>query len=483
MSAKTSVVKLRLVVDERTTSILDSQSRMCNWLYNQLVEKTYSLRQAYIETQDNDIAKILYTKRGLRNLVPGIKEENPFLKSVHSSCLKNVALRATATIEAYQKSRKGKRKGKQTGWIRFRSWGAKWFSLLYDEPNKGYRIEGNLLTLSLGLGEDRHQHSVTTIMPEAHVLKGKEIRNCRIIKDHDVFFAVFTVVSQLPAPKPIKKIITLDPNHKNLGYGVDNEGNAVEITAPYWLKQYDKIIDDIKSKRDRCKKKSYLTDVLDSEGHPTGKQRWVPSRRWIKYHTVLSRVLAKRRDQTKTFCYTAANKLCKKYDLIAVGDYTPHGGGITRKMRRGMNNRSLIGRFKQTLSWVAEKSGKHYLEYDEKGTTRHCHACHSYVPDGIPPNIRAWQCSQCETTHHRDENAAINGMKKVLWNDKLKSSLQKLQVPGSGRVLIAKRCAWRVLPSGVHSTPRGQDSGIATSAKKLNCLRGSGQSELSHAQV
>ncbi len=37
MSAKTSVVKLRLVVDERTASILDSQSRMCNWLYNQLV--------------------------------------------------------------------------------------------------------------------------------------------------------------------------------------------------------------------------------------------------------------------------------------------------------------------------------------------------------------------------------------------------------------------------------------------------------------
>ena len=40
-----------------------------------------------------------------------------------------------------------------------------------------------------------------------------------------------------------------------------------------------------------------------------------------------------------------------------------------------MNNRSLIGRFKQALKWVAIKSGKTCIEYDEKGTTRTCHCC------------------------------------------------------------------------------------------------------------
>jgi len=79
----------------------------------------------------------------------------------------------------------------------------------------------------------------------------------------------------MPAAKPINKIIAIDPNHKNLGYGVDSEGKAVEIEAPWWLKKYDRMIDKIKSKRDRCKKRSYQVDVLDSEGNATGKKRWV----------------------------------------------------------------------------------------------------------------------------------------------------------------------------------------------------------------
>jgi hypothetical protein len=46
------------------------------------------------------------------------------------------------------------------------------------------------------------------------------------------------------------------------------------------------------------------------------------------------------------------------------------GGGISRGMRRAMNNQSLIGRFKETLAWVAVRSGKIYGEWDEDGSTR-----------------------------------------------------------------------------------------------------------------
>ncbi len=76
------------------------------------------------------------------------------------------------------------------------------------------------------------------------------------------------------------------------------------------------------------------------------------------------------------------------------------------KMRRAMNNRSLIGRFKEILSWVAIKSGKTFLEYDKKNTTRTCHRCDHIITDGISPAIREWQCSKCLTHHNRDENAA-----------------------------------------------------------------------------
>ena len=126
---------------------------------------------------------------------------------------------------------------------------------------------------------------------------------------------------------------------------------------------------------------------------------------------------------------------------MAIGDYTPNGGGISRKMRRGMNNRSLIGRFKQVLSWVGRKSGKLFLEFDEKGTTRTCFKCNAIVEGGLSPKIRVWQCSECQTMHIRDENAAVNGLSKVLRD----------------LFPVKERWAWCVLPSGVVITPRGQD--------------------------
>ncbi len=364
-----SVIKLRLEPDIKTAETLDGQSRICNWLYNRLLEKANEYREHYRETQDLNTSKILYTKFGLRNLIPGLKNENPFLKVVYAAPLKNAALRLTESIQTYQKTRKGKRKGK-TGWPRFRSWRARWFSLLYDEPFKGYQIKDQILQLSLGMGQDRKQRSISIDMPEAYLLKDREIRTLRVVKQAGVYSAIFTVATLLPTQKPVRDVIALDPNHKNLAYGVNTSGQAIEISAAFWLKGFDKRLDELKSKRDRCNKKSRLLEVRDHEGNSTGKKRYEPSRRWKKLNATLEGVYAKRREQTKIFCYTVAHRLFQDHDLVAIGDYTPHGNGCTTQMRRAMNNRSLIGRFKDVLSWVAQKSGKSYEEFQEEGTTR-----------------------------------------------------------------------------------------------------------------
>jgi putative transposase len=103
-------IKLELVAEVESFRTLDGQSKICNWLYNHILDRANELKTEFKATGNNDIAKIIYTKRGLRNLVPSIKKEHVFLKSVHSSPLKNAALRLTSSIQAYQKSKKGKRK-------------------------------------------------------------------------------------------------------------------------------------------------------------------------------------------------------------------------------------------------------------------------------------------------------------------------------------------------------------------------------------
>ena len=88
-----SAVKILLQVGEGEAAVLDSQSRIANWLYNTLLERANALRTQYRASQDKTVGKTLSTERGLRNLIPALKELHPFLKSVYSSPLKNAALR------------------------------------------------------------------------------------------------------------------------------------------------------------------------------------------------------------------------------------------------------------------------------------------------------------------------------------------------------------------------------------------------------
>jgi len=165
---------------------------------NTLLEKSIQLRAEYIQTQNPETGKILYTERGLRNLIPILKMDHTFLKSVHSSPLKNAALRLSGWIQSHQKSKKGKRRGKITGWPSFRSWKESWFSLLYDEPYKEYKIVDNTLILSLGSGEENKRHSIKIPIQDTSILNKDQVRNMRIVKQLGVYYAVFTVQVELP---------------------------------------------------------------------------------------------------------------------------------------------------------------------------------------------------------------------------------------------------------------------------------------------
>ncbi len=94
-----SAVKIRLLVEPQVEQTLDGQSKIANWLYNKLLETSLNLRNEYIKNQDKEVGFTLYSKRGLRDLVPELKVQAPFLKSVYSSVLKNAALRLSRAIE------------------------------------------------------------------------------------------------------------------------------------------------------------------------------------------------------------------------------------------------------------------------------------------------------------------------------------------------------------------------------------------------
>lgn len=194
-----SAVKIPLLVGEREAAVLDSQSRIANWLYNKLLEQANALRAQYRAHQDKAVGKILYTERGLRDLIPALKEQHPFLRSVYASPLKNAALRLSQAIRAHQDGKHGRR-AKAVNWPRFRAWKRAWFSLQYDEPHKGYHVVGRTLTLSLGKDAAGKQLALTLTLEEALPpwVNYDHIRQCRIIKEGHLYSVVFTIERKLP---------------------------------------------------------------------------------------------------------------------------------------------------------------------------------------------------------------------------------------------------------------------------------------------
>ena len=296
--------KIEILFDNKIQFILDGQSKICNWLYNKLLEKVieepYSLQG-----------------RNLRNLVPIFKKQNLFLQSVYSSPLKNVAFRLKDSFKGYYKNNRG--------FPKFRSNKTSWFSLFYDEPNKGYKVKGNKILISLGKNELGKQLRVSGKLTESLILKETDIiKNFRLCKSNQKYYGIFCIERIDIKKKAVNNWIALDPNHKNFFVGIDNSGKSIEFEKITQTKFFDKVIDEIKSKRDKCIKYS---------------------KRYKRINKALINVYHKRREQTKLMCYTVANYIAKHYDHVAIGDYVPI---VTKEkqMHRSMINQEIIGRFR-----------------------------------------------------------------------------------------------------------------------------------------
>jgi putative transposase len=154
-----------------------------------------------------------------------------------------------------------------------------------------------------------------------------------------------------------------------------------------------------------------------------------------------------RREQTKQFLICGGQPTLSRLRRSGLEDYVPHDCGITKQIRRAMNNRSLKGRFKHVLAWVALRSGKAYLEWEEGGSTRTCHDCGFVVAEGVPGEVCEWDCphSDCTCHHIQDENATRNGLTRTL---------KALALPCSGRREVSSRRVWRFNGLGLNPGAR-----------------------------
>ena len=416
-------IKIKLSLSSDQEKILDQQSNTLNWLRNKLIEDN---SKAYEDSKlsGKSLAKGFYNKLQVRNRAVALKADYPVLKTVYSSCIKNAALQLGID---YSNAFGRIRLGKKAGFPKFSSRKETWQPLVYEDFHVGYKIDfiNDFVQVQLGKDDSNKRISmqltfsekVTKLFPSTFKIKvfqiTKDLRNKN-------YYAVFSVEVADKPKKPVNKVIALDPNHKNVAYGVDSNSEALEIARLHHIKAANKRVDSINKKIKERKLK-------------------VGSNRREYLENVKRKIYCNQREQTKYALQAIANNLYKKYDLVAIGDYTPTPNSRVRKINRELSNNSCVGEFRAILERVAERSGKHFMLVPEGGTTRTCNSCGYIITEGIDPKIREWECSGCGFNHLRDENSAKNIFKRAVesfsFNGKVLSC--------SGHLEIKSRCTWR----------------------------------------
>jgi len=393
-----STQKIQLNLTEEQEKLLDSQSKICNWLYNRFLES----EQTAYEMEGKYIGYFNHNRS-----FSAFKNEHPFLKVVHSQVLKETLRRLQ---KAYQKFFDDNKKGRKVGRPKFRSWKRKWMSLVYPKDAGIKLISNNQIKITFGKDAQGKQLHIIVGLNEPlksnFPILGIPLRGTFgqvvITKDpNGNYYACFALEKKDPEKhESTEKVIAIDPNHTNSFVGFDGV-NAIELARCYVQKNLDKAIDYIKSRRDKCLKKS------KAARNPDGSIKyWKPSRRWKQFNRVLNKLYAKRREQMKLFAYTIAHWLERRYDKVLYGDYTPFPS--LKNTHRSMLSQGYVGYLRGIVKWVFEKNGKIVEEVSERKSTKTCHCCGK--ERDMPPGERSFVCSndECNASLPRDVNSAIN---------------------------------------------------------------------------
>jgi putative transposase len=196
-------------------------------------------------------------------------------------------------------------------------------------------------------------------------------------------------------------ILAIDLGIKTLATGVNEQGRMYHIGGFRGHRWYNKRLDRIRSKRDRCKK---------------------GSRRYKRLSQVYQRVSEQKRNKRRDSLHKASHLLAHKVveRTVVIGDLsqrqmvTKQHQEHNKHLNRAVYNEWGLYMFVQMLKYKCMLYGKDLVILDERDTSKTCSGCgHKQV---MPLWKRTYRCpnTECRLVMDRDENSAVNILKRYL---------------------------------------------------------------------
>ena len=324
------------------------------------------------------------------------KAHDPELRFVYGKLLHEVYFRLDKAMAAFFRRVKA---DESPGFPRVRPRHA-FFTLCY--PAMYVKVEGDQLYLPTGgggkTGVVKRYPNIVARLTEPAPTAYREVAISRDARGN--YFASF--VSEEPDEAPRDSgILAIDLGIKTLVTGV-NEQSRVYIVGGFKGHQwYNRQLDTIRSKRDRCQKKS---------------------RRYLYLSRVYQRVSERKRNKHRDCLHKASHLIASRLveSTVVIGDLsqrqmvTKAHQEKNRQRNRAVFNDWALYSFVRMLEYKCQHAGKQLHRIDERYTSQDCSGCGTRQP--MPLWKRTYRCGNpdCRLVLDRDVNSAVNILQRFL---------------------------------------------------------------------
>jgi len=372
--------KIRLEVSEQDAATLEFMQGKCRGLYNWWVMK---LRNGEKWPGWEKAKKTLQES----------KQHDPELCFVYGKLLAEVYFRLHEAMKAFFRRVKA---GEKPGFPRVRPRHC-FFTLIY--PAMYLRVEGRHLTLPTGgggrHGPKRYPDIIATLTEEAPT----GYRDVAISRDGQGHYYASFVYEAKEETHEHDGVLAIDLGVKTLATGVNEQGRFYHIGGFKGNRWYNRQLDKIRSKRDKCKKKS---------------------RRYKRLSQVYKRVSQQKRNKQQDSLHKASHLIAHKLveRTVVIGDLSQRQMVMKEHRERNKHlNRAVFNdwglyTFTQMLVYKCMLYGKDLVILDERDTSKTCSGCGH--KQNMPLWKRTYRCPECRLVVDRDENSAVNILKRYL---------------------------------------------------------------------
>jgi putative transposase len=364
--------KIKLEVSEQDAATLEWMQGKCRGLYNWWVMK---MRSGEKWPGWEEAKKTLQQS----------KQHDPELKGVYGKLLHEVYFRLGAAMDAFFRRVQA---GEKPGFPRVRPRHC-FFTLIY--PAMYLTIERNKLILPTGgKGKNKQYPNIRAALTETPPAGFREVAISRDARGN--YYASFSSCEQ-EEPQQAGEVVAFDLGIKTLAVGINEQGKVYHVGGFKGSRWYNRQLDTIRSKRDKCKKKS---------------------RRYIYLSKVYRRVSEKKRDKQRDSLHKASHLISHKLveRTVVVGDLSQRQMVMKEHQERNKHlNRAVFNdwglyTFVQMLSYKCQLYGKDLQFLDERNTSKACSRCGKLQT--MPLWKRTYCCAECGLVMDRDENSAVN---------------------------------------------------------------------------